>query len=582
MAWQTKTFTWETGKGYTLELALSENHVDKINNYSEVSYYLTLKSGSSNRFQCDVTCTLTMNGALVEKKTKNKFLDYNSTWDFMSGTVRQIWHNEDGSLNMPIVVSIDTTDTNDWAPPDNTFTEYWELTKIARASEISIAAATTLGSPCRITWTPCSKSFYYKLVFSLGEWSYTTDPIHPNKTSATTYNAYTLPLEALAPLITKSRTETMGVVLTTYADSSCKTVVGSDDASFTVTVPENEYTMPTVTMELKPVQPAVMPEASPLYGFYLQGISRVNATLRATPKLETTIKSYSLIVDEVSTTAATGALETNPVVNIGEIKVVGTATDERTIAGSVEDTITVLPYSKPRLSATAYRCLSDGSQSDTGTQLKIYPVATFAPVLVDDLPQNSCSISWRYRAEGEVFPDNYTEWVDGALLDVGSLAVDKAYEVEIRAEDDAGQTVSVLVSIPTESVYMHKPPGGEGLGLGGYCKNGGLDVHWDIRGRKAINGLYMRKVDTGNNVFQLEPKYGMTNTPRRTFFIFGMCNTTPVFGMLAAPGYGTCTWTGNGNVTATVADGVISITLPAARTNPLTVISADPFEIAEE
>lgn len=135
MALQQKTFSWgdyaygSESNAYVLELVLTENSISQGNNTSEIAYTLQLKSGKQNRFQCDVTSTLKLNGVQVATKTENKYLDYNSTWTLLSGTAT-VKHGSDGSLNMPIQVSIDTTDSNPYAPPDKTLNWTWQLTKI--------------------------------------------------------------------------------------------------------------------------------------------------------------------------------------------------------------------------------------------------------------------------------------------------------------------------------------------------------------------------------------------------------------------------------------------------------------------
>lgn len=136
MALQTKTFTWGSytsgseSNAYVLELTLTENSTSTANNTSSITYALVLKSGGQNRFQGDVKSTLKLNGVTVATKTENKYLDYNSTWTLLSGTTN-VTHGSDGSLNMPIVVSIDTSETQ-YSPPDKTLNWSWTLTKINR------------------------------------------------------------------------------------------------------------------------------------------------------------------------------------------------------------------------------------------------------------------------------------------------------------------------------------------------------------------------------------------------------------------------------------------------------------------
>ena len=163
MALQQKTFSWGSyawgseSNAYVLELTLTENSVSRESNTSSVDYLLQLKSGAQNRFQCDVTSTLKLNGVQVAAKTENKYLDYNSTWTLLSGTAT-VKHGSDGSLNMPIEVSIDTTDSNQYAPPDKTLNWTWELTKINLTSACTaptsfIASPEIFDNSVMLTWS---------------------------------------------------------------------------------------------------------------------------------------------------------------------------------------------------------------------------------------------------------------------------------------------------------------------------------------------------------------------------------------------------------------------------------------------
>lgn len=137
MALQKKVFSWGSyawqseSNAYVLELTLIENSISTANNTSSITYELVLKSGDSNRFEWDLTSTLKLNGVTVASKTEYKYLDYNSAWTLLSGTTN-VTHGIDGSLNMPIEVSIDTDGRNQYAPPDKTLNWSWKLTDIIR------------------------------------------------------------------------------------------------------------------------------------------------------------------------------------------------------------------------------------------------------------------------------------------------------------------------------------------------------------------------------------------------------------------------------------------------------------------
>ena len=200
----------------------------------------------------------------------------------------------------------------------------WDLPTIARASTISSASDVTLGNKCSVKWEPKSTSFRYKLEFSMGNWSYKTDAIHPNTTSAYTYTGYPIPIEA-AEQIPNASTGTMTVKLYTYSDTAGTKQVGdASSKTFTVTVPNNSDTKPTVSMSLAPVSSL----AAAFDGMYIQGKTKVKATMTGTGKYGASIKSYSIKVEGVSYDSG-DSYTSEYLAGYGSIKVYGYAKDAR-------------------------------------------------------------------------------------------------------------------------------------------------------------------------------------------------------------------------------------------------------------
>lgn len=491
MALQTKTFTWgsfayqSASNSYVIELTLTENSTDTANNTSSVGYVLKLKSGSQNRFTGDIKATLSLAGTAVGTKTNHITAAYNSAWTLMSGSAT-VKHNTDGSLTMPIQVAIETY--NSYAPPTGSFGWSWALTTIPRSSAITSAANVTLGNACSVKWTPNSAAFRYKLKFSLGSWTKTTDPIHPNKTTAYTYTGCTLPLE-VANQLPSAKTGTMTAVLTTYSDSGCAKSVGTSTKTFTVTVPDNSSTKPGVSLSLSP-------DSTPFSGLYIQGLSRVKATVTATGKYGTAIKKKTFTVNG---STYEGSLS-DYLTTAKALTVTAQATDARGITGTATKSITVLPYSKPKLEGVkAYRCNAAGEQDDSGQYLNIQATRSYAPVLSNGVQKNFCRIQYRYKQENGSYSDYTTILADtasgnsvvtGALLE-GALQRTLPYVVQIRAIDTVGNAAVVTQHIPSESIFCHKPPGGRSLGLGGYAQEDNrLEVWWDQhnRGDLTVDG----------------------------------------------------------------------------------------------
>lgn len=389
-------------------------------------------------------------------------------------------------------LSIDTTPPN-WLPKITPAEANIAVTLplIPSASTITSASNVTLGNKCNVKWTPKSASFRYRLNFALGGWSHTTGVIHPNTTSEYTYTGYTIPLD-VAEQIKNDPTGKMTVTLYAYSDAYATSQIGSADTEeFTVTVPDNDNTKPTVSMTLSPV--GSLPSA--FDGLYIQGMTKVKATLSATGKYGTDIKSYSMTVDSAVYDSddeyTSGYLMTS-----GNRTVYGYATDNRGYTGETSKDISVIAYGSPKLEGvSAARCNADGEAAEDGTYLKISAKRSYSPVMVDNEQKNYCSIMYRVGSGDwvTILPGDSLESdvvTTNALLN-GALSDQESYTVQIMAIDDIGRYAEAFITIPTARVYWHRDGARNALGLGKYNeRDNALDSAWDfyMNGHK-VTGL---------------------------------------------------------------------------------------------
>ena len=339
------------------------------------------------------------------------------------------------------------------------------------ASVITSAGAVTLGNACNVKWTPVSASFRYKLTFSLGGWSYTTGLIHPNTTSAYTYTGYVIPLE-VASRITNSNKGAMTVQLTSY-DSGGTTQVGAvDTEAFAVTVPENDATKPTVSMELSLVSNLQYP----FDNLYIQNLTKVDADISASGKYGASVKTRQLVMG--------GGVYEDPFLTdyltaTGDVTLTAKATDSRGFSGKAEQTIHVIPYSKPSLipadgetNIVCRRCDQDGNLTDSGTYLKVKAKRSYSPVVSDGEQYNFCLI--RYRCNGGSWVtilagDDSGDEVDITIPNV-VISTTSAYTIEIGVVDDLGYEFSTLIIVPSDKVEFHLRDGGNGAAFGEYAE----------------------------------------------------------------------------------------------------------------
>lgn len=371
------------------------------------------------------------------------------------------------------------------------------LPMIASASTISSASDVTIGNSCNVAWTPQAASFRYKLKFNIGNWEGWSDVIHPNRTTAYPYTGYQVPIEVANQF--KTKTSKMTVTLYTYSDSNATKQIGSADTKeFTVTVPDNDDTKPTVSMSLSPASSL----SAPFDSLYIQGKSKVQAALEFDTEYGATVADSNITVDGV---VYGTPYESDYLTKAVELSVQGYVKDSRGHYNTTSQTITVIPYSKPVVQAAsgesnivAARCDANGKLTDSGTYLKIKAKLIYEKVMSGDVQNNFGKIQYRYRAEGgswsgwttilDSTSSSDTEVTTGALLS-GALSVKTNYQVQVQAVDNlTAETTPVTLIVPSDDVYMDRPAGGYGMGLGGYCTGpNNFDVYWRTKARGGLS-----------------------------------------------------------------------------------------------
>lgn len=482
----------------TQSLTLTQVSQSVLTNKSIVRIlWTTTQTGTSyNDYEKVGYYWVSVNGAPETKHTIYSTLPWQSTKTIVDTTI-EVEHDQYGDCTVAVRTSMATGISAGTIAKSASL----KLDNIPRASVITSVTNITLGNACSVTWTPKLASFWYRLTFSIADWSYTTEAIHPNQTAPYTYSQV-IPVE-VAEKITEGFTGGMTVTLSTYSDSIATTQVGaSDSETFQVTVPE--AAAPIVSMSLSPVHslPATFD------GIYIQGISKVTAVLSAVPQYNTRIVYYDMTV-EGKTYGVFEDYTSEYLTNTGTITVIGHAEDKRLYGGYVVQEITVIPYANPKVqNVTAKRCDENGNLKDDGDYLKIAAKRSYYPVVSNGVQKNFCKIEYRYKIESEKrFSDWYTildgndlstdEVVTAPLLD-GDFLATNSYLVEVRAVDDIGTPAVVPIDVPTDKVYWHRDGKRNSLGLGKYNeKDNAVDSAWDIyMNDHKITGLPMPTDDT--------------------------------------------------------------------------------------
>lgn len=467
-----------------------DNSVNVAGNTSQVNIlWKSTQTGESyNAYTRTAYYWISINGGTEEKYSVSYTLPKGTTQTILNKTIT-VPHKSDGSGTVTVRTEMDTRISAGVVKKTATCT----LTTIPRASSIDSLSCATSYFTGKLTYkyTPKSSAFYNRCNISLnlnGTHAAVKTINLGKKSAAQQTAAVTLSASELETIYKKLPSATEGVLrftLRTYSDSGYSKQIG--DAPYkevTLSIPNDSTTQAAVSMTLAPV--GSLPSA--FSGLYVQGKTKVKATLSAEGKHGATIKSYSMKVD--GATYDSGDNYTSEyLTKTGSFTVYGYAKDSREYTGSTSKPITVIGYAKPKiLDVVAARCDADGNLSDNGTYLKIIATRSYSPVKSGGVQKNFCQIRYRYKLASA---SSYSDWTTilaknsltsdqvetGALLG-GVLAVTSTYHVQVQAIDDIGEYAETEIAVPTDIVHNHKTK--NGWGFGKYCEGENLlDCAWD-------------------------------------------------------------------------------------------------------
>lgn len=314
---------------------------------------------------------------------------------------------------------------------------------------------------------------------------------------------WTPSLTLLAPKIPSSTKGTITITCETRFKDSATVVGTADSVSFSITVPDNSTTKPKVTMTVSAVD-------TPFAGVFVAGKSKVKVSYDASSDYST-IKSYltELLNAKSSANPYTSAVLTAA----GAVEITGKVTDGRGYVTTKNASITVIDYSRPRIipgegksSIVCTRCNSDGKADPGGVYLLVQIGRKYSKVVSNGTQKNYCKLSYQWKTDAESDSAYEEEGRSGVLLERTATSdyVSKtlsgivtsnttAYNIRLIAEDDAGETDTVTITVPTAFVTFHVPIGGHGFTLGGYhdpAKHDVFDCWFDAEFHGNVRGIY--------------------------------------------------------------------------------------------
>lgn len=347
-----------------------------------------------------------------------------------------ISHNADGTkkLTCSAWISHNVVDSN-----EQSYTQ--TLTTIPRASSFGTISGNTIGSSMTINISRASSSFNHQVWYRLGSTGWVD--------LGTGYGAsctFTPPM-SLCSRLPNATSGTFDLCIRTLNGSS---QIGDDVyKSITIYVPST----------LEPSLSFTISDATgyaDTYGGYIQNISKVKAVITGSGTHGSTIQSYYMKVDGKNysgSTVTSGILTSD-----GSVSISVRVTDSRGRSAVSARWITVLPYSKPKISSfSVNRCDADGTLNSGSS----YLAAVFDSTITSLNSKNKATFVLKYKKTTDTnfttvtltnYANNYSV-KDGKYI----FAAEKSasYDVELTVTDafdshnrkTVGSSVKKLISL---------------------------------------------------------------------------------------------------------------------------------------
>lgn len=469
------TYNSNTAREYQLIVEITEHSQEIANNRSKLNWTVKLKQG---QYRHNALCTynLSINGVSVWASASGgttintSAYPKNTTITLASGTTGWITHNADGTKTVAISASYKTNNQTSgviWICPPLSISGSFTITTIPRASSFT-ASNFTIGNNIPVTISRASSSFthdFYMYCGStfIGEWL-------TKVTTSTTIVLNTTHQDRIYQIIPNGTAVTVTLYCRTYNGS---TLIGTTSRNLVASVGTGivpTFTTVTHSENVSTVATKV--------GAYVQGQSRLNLAITGAAGVKySTIKSYSITFDGSSygaQSAVSAVLKGS-----GTLTITGKITDSRGRTTSKSVTVSVLPYSPPKITAfSLQRCTAAGVLDDLGTYVKVTRAGSISSLKPGSTEKNSLSYVIRSKAR------TATTWTakktgTGALTLTGSdvvgtyTAVTSA-DFRIEITDIFNTSISLAV-LTTAAVTLSWGP--EGVGIGKIVEPGrALDV----------------------------------------------------------------------------------------------------------
>ena len=382
-------------------------------------------------------------------------------------------HNDDGTASVGISFSYSNglNSSGTYTTKTGSGSATVRLDTIARGSSMSLSrSSATIGSDSiTVNITRNSSAYKHKVKLILGD---TTYLLAENVDTSYTFT----PSMSYCNKITTATSGTATVKVETLTGTN-GSWIAETTKTLTLNVPSN--VVPSVGISV-------------VANNQTNGVSVAGKTtftvkpVNANGSYGSTITSYSITGGNLNSVSPNGAI--TDTLNAGDYTFVVKVTDSRGRTAEASKVETVHAYSSPTISARAFRCNKDGTESSSG----VYIAVNFSWEITNLANNNSNAKQYfiQYKTSSASSYTTSVDWTNlssysGSMTKVLSqtFSTTSSYNVQLKVKDSFGTTTSIL-SVSTISALLNIEKGG--VGVGKIHENGALDVGGAIYTTKGI------------------------------------------------------------------------------------------------
>ena len=469
MATVTKETTYSTWVKLIADITDGEQSV--VNNTTKVTVVVKIQSTSTTGTWNYDNQTLSVKVGGSSIGSRNFTYNFSGATTTTLGTYSTtVTHNSDGTKSVAIEVKASG------GGDSGTITHTLTLPTIARATTPTVSSSSVaLGSAVTINLPRASSGFTHKITYNFAGLNGQTSGI-ANSTNAGTSTTFTPPA-SLASRIPNSTSNGLVIYVETMNGS---TSIGTKSVSISITVPNNSTYNPSLSSLAASEQNSTI--SSGITGVWVQNHSKIRITATVSLKYSATVKSVRVYIGGAwragKASGTTVSITTDYIpTGTGTHNYTMEVTDSRSRVVTSAGSLSVTAYSIPRLTVSAQRNPSNGTQIQVTAKVTGSSLSSKNTLNMEIYIRARGASSWGTVLKNTPTSTNGT--LDFGTTTYSGFSESVQYDVQIRAKDELTAWAPAVIAIPTslKSIDVYKD---DGVAIGGLYDptlGGALQVH---------------------------------------------------------------------------------------------------------